>query len=91
MLSSHPAFMEDDIWPESFPKRSQEEIDKDIEFFVNHPLNCTKITPETLERPEFQALAALAYDGTPDEVAKNFLNHGYDHLNKVITKESKHQ
>jgi tetratricopeptide (TPR) repeat protein len=75
-------------WP-NFPKRSQEEIDADIEFFVNHPLNAKKITPEMLEMPEFQALAALLHDGTPDEVAKNFMNHGYDYLNKVVLKESK--
>jgi hypothetical protein len=91
LLSSHPAFQDDMPWPENLPKRSQEEIDKDIEFFVNHPLNAKTLTPEMLESPEFQALSALAYDGTPDEVAKNFMNHGYDFLNKVIVKESKNQ
>lgn len=44
-----------------------------------------------LARPEYQALAALAYDGTPDEVAANFRNHGYAHLDKVVLKESKNQ
>lgn len=92
LLASHPAFADDDIeWPTNVPKRSQEEIDKDIEFFVNHPLNAREITPQMLEMPEFQALAALAYDGTPDDIANNFRNHGYDYLNKVILKDSKNQ
>lgn len=93
LLATHPAFQDDyDVeWPTNLPQRPQEEIDKDIEFFVNHPLNAKKLTPEMLEMPEFQALANLAYDGTPDEVAENFRNHGYDYLNKVILKESKNQ
>lgn len=92
LLATHPAFQDDDVeWPTNIPKRPQSEIDADIEFFVNHPLNARKLTPEMIEQPEFQALAALAYDGTPDEVAANFRNHGYDYLNKVITKESKNQ
>lgn len=91
LLETHPAFQDDysQEWPTSIPKRSQEEIQKDIEFFANHPLNARKITPDMLQQPEFQALAALAYDGTPEEVAKNFLNHGYGHLDKVVLKESK--
>jgi hypothetical protein len=44
-----------------------------------------------LDLPEYQALQALAYEGTPDEVAKNFKNHGYDRLNKVLMKESKNE
>jgi hypothetical protein len=31
----------------------------------------------------------MQHDGTPDEIAQNFLNHGYDSLNKVVLKESK--
>jgi hypothetical protein len=55
LLATHPAFQDnyDAEWPENLPKRSQEEIDKDIEYFVNHPLNSTKLTPEMLERPEY--------------------------------------
>lgn len=63
--------------PESYPQRSKEEIEKDIEYFVNHPLNVRQVTPEMLELPEFQALQNLAYEGTPEEIAKNFKNHGY--------------
>lgn len=35
------------------PQRSQEEIDEDVEFFVNHPINCRELTPEMLAKPEF--------------------------------------
>jgi hypothetical protein len=52
-----------------YPKRSQAEIDADIDFFVNHPLNARELTPEMLQMPEFQALSALQHDGTPDEIA----------------------
>jgi len=55
------------------PKRSQEEIDADVEYFINHPINAKKITPELMERPEYQALSQLLHDGTPDEIAKNFM------------------
>lgn len=34
-----------------------------------HPLNCKELTPEMLERPEYQALQALAYEGSKSEVA----------------------
>lgn len=90
MLASHPAFQDDfDYDSVVYPKRPQAEIDADIDFFVNHPLNARQLTPEMLELPEFQALQALQHDGSPDEIATNFLNHGYDSLNKVVMKESK--
>jgi hypothetical protein len=28
------------------PKRSKEEMDNDLEEFMNHPLNCKDLTPE---------------------------------------------
>jgi len=31
-----------------------------------------------MEMPEYQALAAMAHDGTPDEVGQNFLKHGLE-------------
>jgi hypothetical protein len=89
-MSQHPAFFDDFEWPQ-MPKRSQEEIDADVEFFINHPIVAKKITPEMMERPEYQALSELLHEGTPDEVAKNFMNHGYEYLNKVVLKESKNQ
>lgn len=52
--------------------RTKEEIDADIDFLANHPLNAKTITPEMLETPEFQALQQLAFEGSPDEVATNF-------------------
>jgi len=73
------------------PKRSQEEIDADVEYFINHPINAKKITPEMMERPEYQALSQLLHDGTPDEVATNFMKNGYEYLNKVVLKETKNQ
>jgi len=51
-MSSHPAFQDDFEW-QNMPKRSQEEIDADVEYFINHPINAKKITPEMMERPEY--------------------------------------
>ena len=48
----------------SMPKRSEEEIEAELEEFLNHPLNCKELTPDMLERPEFQALQAMAYEGS---------------------------
>ena len=33
--------------------RSKAEVEADIEYFVNHPLNCKKLTPEMLDMPEY--------------------------------------
>ena len=52
------------------------EEDPSLKVIFDHPLNVNKITPELLQRPEFQALQSLAYEGEPEEVAQNFLNHG---------------
>jgi len=30
-------------------KRSQEEIDEDVESFLAHPINCKKLSPDMLE------------------------------------------
>ena len=50
-----------------------ETIEDDIEYFQNHPLFCKEITPKMLEdNPEILAMQNLAYEGTPEEVAKNF-------------------
>jgi hypothetical protein len=38
------------------PKRSDEEIEADVEYFINHPLNAKELTPEMLDRPEFKTL-----------------------------------
>ena len=32
----------------AMPKRTQEEIDADLEEWMNHPLNCKELTPEML-------------------------------------------
>jgi tetratricopeptide (TPR) repeat protein len=89
-MAQHPAFQDDFDWP-SMPKRSQEEIDADVEYFINHPIAAKKITPDMMQRPEFQALSELLHDGTPDEVSANFMKNGYEFLNKVVLKESKNQ
>ena len=52
------------------------EEDPSLKVIFDHPLNANKITPELLATPEFQALQTLAYEGEPEEVAQNFLNHG---------------
>jgi hypothetical protein len=69
-----------------FPKLSPEEFDKEMEEFRTHPINCKELTPEMLKRPEFQALQEMAYDGTPVEVAKNFLHHAIESLSKLLLK-----
>ena len=33
---------------EAMPKMTPEEQEKDLEDFINHPLNCREITPEML-------------------------------------------
>ena len=37
----------------SFPKRTQEEADADLEEFMKHPLNCKELTPDILAQPEY--------------------------------------
>lgn len=67
-------------------QRTQEDRDNDMEEFLAHPLNCKEITPEILQRPEYQALQEMAFDGTSEEVAKNFSDHGMSSLEKVLLK-----
>ena len=50
---------------------------------------CKELTPEMLERPEFKALQELAYDGTPEEQCRNFKDHAFEALNKVLTGATK--
>jgi hypothetical protein len=42
-----------------------------------------------MEKPEFQALQALAYDGEPKDVCKNFKNHAMETLEKILLKNTK--
>ena len=42
-----------------------------------------------MEQPEFKALQDLAYDGTPEEVCKNFKEHAMEALHDVIMKNTK--
>jgi tetratricopeptide (TPR) repeat protein len=56
-----------------------------------HPLNCKELTPEMLERPEYQALQALAYEGSKSEVAQNFLHHALDQLGKILLSTTKNK
>ena len=73
------------------PKMTPEEQEADMEEWINHPLNCKELTPEMLERPEFQALMAMAHEGEPIEVQNNFKNHAYEHLGRLLLKTSKNQ
>jgi len=59
-------------------KARQELLEEDpsLKELFDHPLNANKITPELLARPEFAALQSLVYEGEPEEIAQNFLNHG---------------
>jgi hypothetical protein len=42
-----------------------------------------------LERPEMQALQKLKYDGSPEEVCRNFKDHAFDALNDILMKHKK--
>lgn len=54
-----PVDEEDDMFEylqkqrEGLPPRTAEEVEEDIQFFINHPLNAKKVTPEMLELPEY--------------------------------------
>ena len=76
------AFQENNTYDETKEK-------EDIEYFLNHPLNCREITPEMLDKPEFQALQNLAYDGTSEEVCKNFKDQAMETLSSVLLKSNK--
>ncbi len=55
-------------------KLTREEQDqKDLEEFLNHPLNIKEINEETLKNEGIQALQSLIYEGDPEQVAINFL------------------
>lgn len=73
----------------NFPKRTPEEAEADLQEFLKHPLNCKQLTPDILAQPEFQALQQMAYDGSPVEVATNFLKHALEQLSRVLLKQSK--
>jgi tetratricopeptide (TPR) repeat protein len=44
-----------------------------------------------LEAPEFAALQDMAYDGTPEEVCRNFRNHAMDSLDMIVKKYTKNK
>ena len=53
-------------------------------------MNCTEITQEMIDKNEdLAALQQLAYDGTPEEVCRNFKDHAFTALDKVVKKHTK--
>lgn len=44
-----------------------------------------------LEQPEFAALQDLAYEGTPEEVCRNFRNHAMEALDTLLKKYTKNK
>lgn len=42
-----------------------------------------------MERPEFSALQNIAYDGTPEEVCRNFKEQALESLDMVVKKYTK--
>lgn len=48
---------EDDAFFEAmaakFPKRTDAEVEKELEEWARHPLNCKEITPKMLQQPEW--------------------------------------
>lgn len=101
MVEANPAQQEQQLDPDQMtddqfealcaqlPKMTPEEMEKDMEEWVNHPLNCREITPEMLERPEYQALMQMAHEGTPLEIQNNFKNHAFEQLGRLLLKKSK--
>ena len=75
----------------NMPKMTQEEQERDLEDFINHPLNCRELTPEMLQNENFQALMAMQQEGTDLERQQNFKNHAYDHLGKLLLNKSKNE
>jgi len=73
------------------PKMTPEEQQESMDEWINHPLNCQAVTPEMLERPEYQALMQMAHDGTPMEVQNNFKHHAMEQLGKLLMKSSKNE
>ena len=74
---------------EALPQRTEEEVEADWEDWLQHPLNCKELTPAMMEREEFKALQAMAFEGIPLEVAQNFKNHAYEQLGQLLLKKSK--
>ena len=37
----------------NMPKMTKEEQERDLEDFINHPLNCRELTPEMLQNENF--------------------------------------
>lgn len=75
----------------AMPKSTPDQIEADMEEWINHPLNCKELTPKMLEQPEFQALMQMSHEGTPQEVAENFKHHAYEHLGALLLKKSKNE
>ncbi|KAK7061427.1 Tetratricopeptide repeat protein 4 [Favolaschia claudopus] len=63
--------------PQPVPKRTLEETLKD---FDSVPLFMKSLPDEETDDPTIAALQALAHEGTPDEVAKNFKEQGNDYF-----------
>ena len=68
--------------------RTDEMVDDDIAYFQNHPLSCKELSEDMLNQPEFKALQDLAYDGSPEEVCKNFMNHALESLSDILLKNT---
>lgn len=65
-------FDDDDDW--EYVKKhdmTEEELQENLTYFKNHPI-FMKETPEDISKnPEFQALQNLAFEDTPENVARN--------------------
>ena len=74
-----------------FQANNNVNVDDDIEYFENHPMTCKELTPEMLEKPEFAALQNMAYEGTPEEVCRNFRHHAMEALDLILKKYTKNK
>lgn len=75
----------------AFQANNTVDLDDDIEYFARHPMTCKELTPEILAQPEMQALQNLAYEGTPEDVCRNFRNHAMEALDMLAKKYTKNK
>ena len=63
---------DDDDWEyKKTHQMTEEEFQENLKYFKNHPL-FMKDQPEDIDKnPEFQAIQNLAFDDTPENVARN--------------------
>jgi hypothetical protein len=52
---------------------TEEQIKKELEELESYPMFMTELPEDISNNPQLQAIQALQFEGTPDDVAKDFL------------------